>query len=50
MTETVLTEALRNAKTARAAFESARTLKSRREAAEDLEFWTNRTAFLTNAK
>lgn len=33
---------------ARQRFDSARTKKSRREAAEDIEFWGNKAAFLNN--
>ena len=32
---------------ARQAFETASTQKARRDAAEDLEFWTSKRAFLT---
>lgn len=35
---------------ARARYEAATTKKAKREAAENLEFWTNMTAFMTNVK
>lgn len=33
---------------ARERYSTATTKKARREAAEDLEFWSNKTAFLSN--
>jgi hypothetical protein len=45
-----LTEATAKVAEARHAYEIARTAKARREAAEDLEFWSNRTAFLSHAR
>ena len=35
---------------ARAAYYAAKTRKAKRDAAETLEFWGNRVAFLTHAK
>lgn len=37
-------------KQARSRFETAKTKKARREAAEDLEFWGSKVAFLSNPK
>lgn len=45
-----LEAATKEADAARFAYETARTKKAKREAAEDLEFWTNKTAFLTHAR
>jgi hypothetical protein len=39
-----------NADDARVRCESATTDRTKREAAENLEFWTNRAAFLSSAK
>ena len=41
-----LAEASAAVDAARHAYETARTQKARRDAAEDLEFWTNKRAFL----
>jgi hypothetical protein len=38
------TEARRNADAARTAFDTAKTIRARREAAEELEFWTGKAA------
>lgn len=35
---------------ARARFDNAKTKSARREAAEDLEFWGSKVAFLSNPK
>ena len=44
-----LAEATEKATAARIALDKASTRRSRRDAAEDLEFWTNRKAFLTGS-
>lgn len=41
-----LTEATTETRNARHAYETATTLKARRAAAEDIEFWSNKSAFL----
>ena len=45
--ESQLAEAAAAVTAARYAYETARTQKARRDAAEDLEFWTSKRAFLT---
>lgn len=45
-----LTEARSNQTAARLAFETAATKTARRNAAEQLEFWGNKVAFLANTK
>lgn len=45
-----LTAARNEVTNARSAYETAKTKKARRDAAEALEFWTNKTAFLSNVK
>lgn len=51
MTETYRTQALaeatREAAAARARWEAAKPGKAKRTAAEELEFWTNKKAFLS---
>jgi hypothetical protein len=44
------TEARRNADAARITFNTAKTNKARRDAAEDLEFWTSKAAYLGAAR
>lgn len=54
MTETYRTQELEHARkeadAARAHYEIAKTAGEKRARAEDLEFWTNKTAFLSHAK
>jgi hypothetical protein len=45
-----LTEAKTNAATAKSAWENAKSAKARRNAAEELEFWTNKVAMLNVTK
>ena len=45
-----LAEASAAVDAARLAYETARTQKAHRDAAEDLEFWTNKRAFLTTVR
>lgn len=45
-----LSNAQEQVKIARATLETATTKKAKREAAEVLEFWTNKTAFLSNLR
>jgi len=45
-----LQQARREVAAARAAWQSALKPKVRREAAERLEYWSNRAAFLANAR
>jgi hypothetical protein len=54
MTETYRNEELAKARTeekaARDRYQTAKTTKARRQAAEELEFWSNKTAFLANVR
>lgn len=45
-----LNEAITETQNARQAHEAAKTQKARRAAAEDIEFWSNKSAFLSNVK
>lgn len=45
-----ITEAQAEVDKARHDFETARTSKARLEAAERLDFWTSKTAYLTHAR
>jgi hypothetical protein len=50
MTSTILTEATAQRDAARLAFNTAKTNKASREAAEELEFWMGKVAFLGQSK
>lgn len=45
-----LTEATTETAKARQMYEAAKTNKARRAAAEDIEFWSNKSAFLGSVK